>query len=127
MREGNPEICFANFLEESVVRRRHSRNLSEVRIKNWIRTNDWSYVHLSAITEICLKYQGSEVKEEDCFEVSVLTKMTDFWLPNSEDKEVAKKHHNFFNQMSDQQKRDIYIGTKEECEEVIRIIMLPEV
>ena len=53
--------------------------------------------------------------------------MTDLWLPNSEDKEVAKQHHNFFNQMSDQQKRDIYIGPKEDCEQVIRIIMLPEV
>ena len=98
-----------------------------IRKYNWIVTDDSSWVHLSAITEICLEYEGSETKEEDYYEVSVLTKMVEFWLPNSEDREVAKKHHNFFNQMSDQQKRGVYTGTKEQCKTVIEYIMLPEV
>ena len=98
-----------------------------IRKYNWIVTDDSSYVHLNAITEICLEYEGSETKEEDYYEVSVLTKMVEFWLPNSEDREVAKKHRNFFNQMSDQQKRGVYTGSKENCKTVIEYIMLPEV
>ena len=98
-----------------------------IRKYNWIKTDDSSWVHLNAITEICLEYEGSETKEEDYYEVSVLTKMVEFWLPNSEDKEIAKKHHNFFNQMSDQQKRGVYLGSKENCKIVIEYIMMPEV
>ena len=98
-----------------------------IRRNNWIETDDSSWVHINAITEICIEYQGSEVRDEDYYEVSVLTKITEFWLPNSEDKEVAKKHHNFFNQMSDQQKRDIFRGPKEDCKRVAEIIMMPEV
>ena len=98
-----------------------------IRENNWIKTDDSSWVHLNAITEICIEYEGKETRDEDYYGVSVLTKMIEFWLPNSEDKEVAKKHHNFFNQMSDQQKRDIFLGSKSDCELVRKIIMMPEV
>ena len=98
-----------------------------IRKGNWIVTDDSSWIHLNAITEICLEYEGSETRDEDYYQVSVLTKMTEFWLPNSEDREVAKKHHNFFNQMSDQQKRGIFLGGKNDCNRVVEIIMIPEV
>ena len=116
MREGNPEINFRD-------------DLSAVRIGNWIRTDDLSYVHLSAITEICLFYQGPEVAKEetDDYEVTILTKMTDWWMPSDKERKNALAHGNHYNQMSDQQRRDIFRGTKKECEQVIRIIMLPEV
>ena len=129
MRQGNPEIGFARSPDEQAAVAKYSIDLSEVRIGNWIRTDDFSYVHINAITEICLEYQGPETKQDqtDDYEVTVLTEMTDLWLPNKQDREIARKHNNFFNQMSEQQRRDIFRGTKADCEQVIRIIMMPEV
>lgn len=94
-----------------------------VRFRDWIKTDEDSWVSLSAISEVCIEYQGSEVKDEDVYDVQLILKTADFWLPNSEDKEIARKHSNFYNQMSDPQRRDIYMGTKEECEQIVKQII----
>ena len=40
MREGNPEIGFTRFSDELEIISKYSDDLSEVRIGNWIRTDD---------------------------------------------------------------------------------------
>ena len=102
-------------------------NIPKVRKGNWVKTDEGGYVNVDHIIEVELKYQGRETRQDDDYEVVIMLPVTDFWLPNSEDKEIAKKHDNFFNQMSDQQHRDIFRGKKVECEQVIEQILAPKV
>lgn len=109
--------------EESKLEPLVRKELPIVRVGDWVKTDEDSWVSLSAISEVCLEYQGSETKEEDYYNVQLILKTADLWLPNSDDREVAMKHGNFYNQMSDPQRRDIYLGTKEECEQIVKQII----
>lgn len=97
--------------------------MKQVKFGNWIRCMEDNWVAMDHIAEIEIKYQGSETREEDYYEVELTLKSFDLWLPNATDREVAKKHHNFYNQMSDPHLRTVFLGTKVECESIVNQII----
>ena len=96
--------------------------MERVRHGDWVQCLEDNWVAMDHIAEIEIKYQGSETKEEDYYEVELTLKSFDLWLPNATDREVAKKHRNFYNQMSDPHLRTVFLGTKSECYEIVRQI-----
>ena len=96
--------------------------MEQVRDGDWVRCLEDNWVALDHIAEIEIKYQGSETVEEDDYEVELTLKAFDLWLPNKEDKEIARKNANFYNQMSDPHTREVFRGTKEECYEIVNQI-----
>ena len=90
-----------------------------VRYYDFIETMEDTWVSLNAISEVCIEYQGSDVKEEDDYDVQLILNSTDFWLPTSEERKIALEHKNFYNQMSDQRRRDVFRGTHKECELIV--------
>ena len=102
-------------------------SLPQVRVGNWIKTDEDSWCSLDHIIEVCIKYQGRETRQDDDYEVCIIVAITDFWLPNSEEKKQARDHQNFFNQMSDQQERDIFRGSRADCEQIVQQILTPKV
>ena len=101
--------------------------MEQYRFGDWVKCEEDNWVSVDYIGEIDIRYQGSETRHEDYYEVELTLKTFDLWLPNVQDREIARKHNNFFNQMSEPHKRTVYLGPKEKCEKVAKQIMnLPE-
>ena len=94
-----------------------------VRIGNFVKTTDSTWVAIDSIVEIELKYEGKDGADDDYYSVEIMLNVSDFWLPNTQERLTARKHGNFFNQMSDLHHRDVFVGTKADCEKVIDSIL----
>ena len=97
--------------------------MQRVRFGDWVRCLEDNWVAMDHIAEIEIKYQGSETIEEDYYEVELTLKAFDLWLPNKNDREIAMKHGNFYNQMSDPHLRTVFLGTKAQCESIVNHIL----
>ena len=97
--------------------------MQQVKFGNWVRCLEDNWVAMDHIAEVEIKYQGSETKEEDYYEVELTLKSFDLWLPNKSDRDIAMKHGNFYNQMSDPHLRTVFLGTKEECKMIVNQII----
>ena len=97
--------------------------MEQYKFADWVKCEEDNWVQMDQIAEIDIRYQGSETKQEDYYEVELTLKAFDLWLPNNRDMEIAKKHNNFYNQMSDPHKRTVYLGTKRKCEKIVNQII----
>ena len=89
----------------------------------WVKTTDNSWVARSVIAEISIEYQGRDAYDDDDWEVVLLLNVNDLWLPGPLPEENPRDISPFYRQINDQQRRDVFRGTKVECEKVAKIIM----
>ncbi len=100
-------------------------NPYELIFEGWVKTTDNSWVARSAIAEISFEYQGRDGYDDDDWEVVILLNINDLWLPGPLPEEKIKPSDisKFYRQINDQQRRDVFRGTRDECEKVAEIIM----
>ena len=89
-----------------------------VRFGDWIKTTENSYVKIQHVVELeLLQVENPRDKNADDFEVKIMLTANEFWLPDKQVWEDGSKSHSI--QISDPHHRDIFRGTRSECEKVI--------
>ena len=95
----------------------------QVVFSDWVKTTDNSWVARNAIAEISLEYQGRDAYDDDDWEVVLLLNINDLWLPGPLPEENPRDVHKFYRQINDQQRRDVFRGTRDECQSIVDQIM----